>query len=229
MRETQLSRVRWCTLLRNIIFSEMSAAWSAGKSICWICYKVAYPTLKGVLRHMAAVHAHDPRFFICCGISECSQTYQNFYSFKKHVYRKHRESLELSSFVPVEMDLSFPIVSDDAAGSTDQLEIEDEAATNSVTLTSRLMFEHMKKMAVFLLKAREVRKVSQTALDGLLADFTIIIQETSQQLKTDVNACLEMNGMNLSLFQGLEEVFHDPCRTKSFKHLDTRFLQEKFF
>ena len=146
-----------------------------------------------------------------------------------HVYRKHHESLELSLFVPVEMDLSFPIVSDDTAGSTNQLEIEDEAATNSVTLMSRLTFEHMKKMALFLLKAREVRKVSQTALDGLLADFTIIIQETSQQLKTDVNACLEMNGMNLSLFQGLEEVFHDPCRTEPFKHLDTRFLQEKFF
>ena len=90
------------------------------------------------------------------------------------------------------------------------------------------MFEHMKKMALFLLKAREVGKVSQTALDDL-ADFTIIIQETFQQLKTDVNACLEMNGMNLSLFQGLEEVFHDPCQTEPFKHLDTRLLQEKFF
>ena len=107
----------------------------------------------------------------------------NFYSFKMHVYRKHHESLELSLFVPVEMDLSLPIVSDDTAGSTNQLEIEDEAATNSVTLMSRLTFEHMKKMALFLLKAREVRKVSQTALDGLLADFTIIIQETFQYLQ----------------------------------------------
>ena len=209
-----------CIITKN---SEMSAA----KCICWICYKVAYPTLKGVLRHMAAVHAHDPRLFICCGINECSRTYQNFYSFKKHVYRKHRESLELSSFSPVEMDLSFPVVND--AGSMDQLEIEDEASTSRVTLTSRLTFEHMKKMALLLLKAKEVRKVSQTALDGLLADFTVIIQETVQRLKTDVNACLEMNGMNLSLFQGLEEVFQDTCRTEPFKHLDTRFLQEKFF
>ena len=52
----------------------------------------------------------------------------------------------------------------------DQLEIEDEASTSRVTLTSRLTFEHMKKMALLLLKAKEVRKVSQTALDGLLAD-----------------------------------------------------------
>ena len=50
-------------------------------------------------------------------------------------------------------------------------------------------------MALLLLKAKEVRKVSQTALDGLLADFTVIIQETVQRLKTDVNACLEMNGI----------------------------------
>ena len=45
---------------------------------------------------MAAAHTHDPCFFICCRIEKCSRTYYNFYSFKKHVYRKHHENLEMN-------------------------------------------------------------------------------------------------------------------------------------
>ena len=105
---------------------------------------------------MAAVHAHDPRFFICCGIQGCSRSYQNFYSFKKHLYQKHRESLDVS--VPVEVtNLSFSSVSEDGGSDVDfPLEIENEGRPYPLP-----KFQHMKQMALFLLKAREVRKVSQ--------------------------------------------------------------------
>ena len=43
--------------------------------------------------------------------------------------------------------------------------------------------QHMEQLALFLLKTKEVRKVSQTALDGLLADFTLIIQQTLHEVK----------------------------------------------
>ena len=65
------------------------------RCVCWICHKVALPTLKAVVRHMASVHAHDPLFRVCCGIDGCSWSYTNFYSFKKHLYRKHREAMEV--------------------------------------------------------------------------------------------------------------------------------------
>lgn len=47
-------------------------------TVCWICYKFAS---KGVVRHMAIIHAHDSNFFIRCGLNDCPRNYTNFYSF----------------------------------------------------------------------------------------------------------------------------------------------------
>ena len=51
--------------------------------MCWICYNAAYPSLKGVLKHMALTHAFDPRFSVCCGIQGC----KNFRKSKIIVYQ----------------------------------------------------------------------------------------------------------------------------------------------
>ena len=48
--------------------------------------------------------------------------------------------------------------------------------------TSAQQSRHKKQMALFLLKLKEVRKVSQTAIDGLLCDFTLIIQQMISHL-----------------------------------------------
>ena len=46
--------------VRCLELSTMSR--TTARTIFWLCYKVAAPNLKGILRHMAAVHAHDPSF-----------------------------------------------------------------------------------------------------------------------------------------------------------------------
>lgn len=48
----------WVWLHANTNSAMMS------RSVCWLCYKVASPNSKGVVRHIAAVHAHH----ICCGV-----------------------------------------------------------------------------------------------------------------------------------------------------------------
>ena len=196
------------------------------KTICWLCYKVAAPTLKGIIRHMAIIHAHDPEFHIICGIAGCVRTYSNFYSFKRHVYRKHREYLDVTP-----RHLTVAHHSDDVAGIAitdsnldfaDTLECDDFEENLSD-------FQHMKNMALFLLKAKEVRKVSQSSLDGLTSDFTIILQGIIEQLKSDINTCLTSNGINMGAFQGLNEVFNHPNIINPFNQLESRYQQEKFY
>lgn len=196
---------------------------SMSRSICWLCYKVASPTLKGVVRHMAAVHAHDPHFFICCGIQGCSRTYSNFFSFKKHLYRKHRASLDMSG--PFVADSSFR-GSSEHGGSNFVSDVEDVNEERPHIVSN---FQHMKQMALFLLKTREVRKVSQVALDGIIADFTQMHERTVNELKLEVRACLQAKGMSISAFEGLEDVFHDPRKIEPFRRLNSKFLQEKFY
>ena len=59
--------------------------------------------------------------------------------------------------------------------------------------TSTQQSRHKKQMALFLLKLKEVRKVSQTAIDGLVSDFTLI-----SQLQNDVSTCLQGNDLNFT-------------------------------
>ena len=174
---------------------------------------------------MAAVHAYDPRFFICCGIDECTRTYQNFFSFKKHAYRKHRGSLEkgheensVMERVGSEGDSASELMNEDV------VDLGDEPDT--LTEFQRI---RMKRIALFLLRAKEVRKVSQTALNGLLEDFSNIVQEIVSQIKSEVNACLSSRGLSLEVFDGLEDVFSNRNNLEPFRGLDSKYLQEAFY
>ena len=50
---------------------------------------------------MAAVHSCEPGVHIIFGIEGCSANYTNFFSFKKHVYRKHRPCVDTTLSVPI--------------------------------------------------------------------------------------------------------------------------------
>lgn len=81
------------------------------------------------------------------------------------------------------------IGSDESLWNTDddpELERED----NFCTVTK---LQQKQQMALFLLKTKEIRKVSQVALDGIIEDFTLILQETIQRLREEVNSCLIEN------------------------------------
>lgn len=193
------------------------------RKVCWICWRVASPTLKGVVRHMAAVHAHDPAFHVVCGIAGCARSFTNFYSFKKHLYRKHRDYLDISGTTENISDTAQSASQDDEFDFADFLECSEYEEHD----TSE--FQHMKQMALFLLKAKEIRKVSQSALDGLLSDFTDIVAKTVAVLKSNVSVCLNKKGLDIASFDGLEEAFSDLKITDPFHHLSCRFQQEKFY
>ena len=200
---------------------------SSSRTICWICYEVAAPNLKGILRHMAAVHAHDPNFSVCCGIEGCTRTYFNFYSFKKHLYRKHRCSLEMMH--PFVSNSPLDMTGGDAeevvsVGERSDLPVDGDQPDKQLP-----SFEYMKQTSLFLLKVKEIWKVSQVALDGLIADVTSMLQRTINQIKHEVSTVLQSNGVSLSTFSGLEDVFNDPRWNEPFKGLDSVFLQEKFY
>lgn len=43
---------------------------------------------------MGTVHAHDPTFSVRCSVGDCPRVYSNYHSYKKHIYKKHREVLD---------------------------------------------------------------------------------------------------------------------------------------
>ena len=62
---------------------------------CPLCHFFAARALKGVLRHIGAVHAHEANFQVICGVQGCPRSYSNYHSYKKYMYQKHRDVLEV--------------------------------------------------------------------------------------------------------------------------------------
>ena len=77
----------------EFLLSNMSASsWQ-----CPLCHVFASKNLKGVVRHIGAVHSHEAGFHVTCGIDGCPRTYGNFHSYKKHMFLKHREEMEVGT------------------------------------------------------------------------------------------------------------------------------------
>jgi len=177
---------------------------------------------------MAVVHSHDPAFHVVCGIGGCVRSYNNYYSFKKHVYRKHRDYLDNSITSVITENVSEHDDDDDDV-SESQNDGFDFAEFLDCHDYEQSGLQHKKEMALFLLKAKEVRKVSQSALDGLLSDFSTIVESITRVLKSSVSDCLSSKGLDISSFDGLEEAFSDLKITDPFHQLHSKFQQEKFY
>ena len=158
--------------------------------MCWICYNAAAPTLKGVVRLMTVAHAHDPRFRVFVVFEDVLEhTPTRTYSFKKHPYRKHCEHLDMIG--PSAVVTSLPQHPGNPLHDTEYMYKEPTSSCETGVPTSTQQSCHKKQMALFFLKLKEVRKVSQAPIDNLLCDFTLLIQQVISQLQNDVSTCLQ--------------------------------------
>ena len=129
-------------------------------SKCPLCSWFAAKTL---MRHMGTVHAPDPTFFIRCGVGDCPRTYRNYHSYKKHLYKKHREMLD-GPWSPTDDDTALlPNTSEDVMPPLCPSETELSECTLPRFPTIK---DRKKEAALFVLKSKHIHKVSQSSLNG---------------------------------------------------------------
>ena len=141
---------------------------------CCICKTFKRTSFRPVFRHMRQ-HRFDPNLTICCTLSTCTEVYTNLDSFRKHVYRKHRDILCPEDNSEEDITFDDDVVDDNELGCDEVLENSDRSCTPS--LFSR------RTSALFLLKTREERKVTQTALNGIVQDMRSYWEEGMERLQ----------------------------------------------
>ena len=133
--------------------------------VCSVCHMFARKSFKAVLRHMSD-HRCEPGINFVCGIDSCRQVYENFDSYRRHMYRKHRDHLVARS----EGDADQSACSDPNSHVGESVETGRTQVARLPHAESRALFSK-KSSALFLLKTREERKVTQTALNGIIQDM----------------------------------------------------------
>ena len=145
--------------------------------VCTICNLFAGQTFSAVLRHMGA-HRFDAGLSIRCGINSCTEQYTNLESFRSHIYRKHREVLV--SAPVTDSGLAETVLSsslDQEASETD----DDGWEVGVQEVEQRTCPKRL--AALFLLKTREERRVTQTALNGIVQDFQGLWRDAMERLQ----------------------------------------------
>ena len=179
---------------------------------CPLCESFAAPHMKGVVRHIGLVHSHEARFRVTCGIGGCTRTYSNFSSYKKHMYVKHRDVLDIST-----SERSLDVV--DLSPTLSLASSEDEQEP--------YIAQRDKSTALFILKAQEVHKIPQSSLNYLLGDISTYIDMTNCRLIQNVSAALREKGIEMD--DELQALSNSPEVSDPFKNLHSEYLQRQYF
>ena len=123
----------------------------------YLCPKCHLFKVKSFLKviHLR-LHESEPGFSVECGVLGCGRSYRRVESLKKHIYRQHRDLLDLNqkdNSRTEDMWQCDEALQDDEWGDTDDCCMEEEMTNKA--------FERAK--ALFILKIREERRLPQVS------------------------------------------------------------------
>ena len=155
------------------------------KYTCTVCYKYATRTLKSVLRHIGAVHSFEPGFSITCGVGGCARSYTNYRSFRKHLLRQHEADMARTPNTS-NASCGNESFSENDDGANVSEDVEDEPASRDTSLPNK-----KRSAALFLLKTKEMCRVTQTALNNIVEGITELFQVHADNFTTRPGKGLE--------------------------------------
>ena len=153
-----------------------------------------------------------------------SSNIHEVFSFKRHLYRNHKEELDSDIISVITEQRQLENDFDDFT--VDHLLLEE----NNINVNDVGIYADVEKRltALFMLKTLEIRKVSQTALLGLIDDIEELIESKINGLETNLQSYLSSIGINHDQHPKLKEIF-EGGRYSPFSSLNTKYLQEKYY
>ena len=182
-------------------------------------------TLKQYLQHLRLFHAHQPTFHLTCGIQGCQRTFFKFRTFENHVSLMHREEQHHID----EQD------NEDMLPDNDHINLDgdDDTDANEINIsnTSEPTFMTLQKSsALMLLKMKEVHKLTQVTLQGIIDDVTGLCQNRLSAIHSAVNLAITNAGFSPSDINGLNDIFDSGNEFgQPFIGLETQHQQFKFY
>jgi len=205
---------------------------------CHLCEDFFAPSFKPLLSHLARVHANSPDFNLTCGIRQCGVTFTNYHSYKNHVRNKHHSTVFNQELVggyqgnfEVE-SISEHQVSDSECITSDA-DVDERAAGVKANYTApQMVVDRKKAVALWILKLKEGRKLTQTVTDEILGDVTELCCDMMSRLKSDLYQILARHsaGIEVDQISELGELFQDGSPyLNPFSMLDSQYYQMQYY
>ncbi|KAL3247762.1 hypothetical protein MRX96_056837 [Rhipicephalus microplus] len=140
--------------------------------------------LKALFRHLRTAHGHEPNWV--CGLGGCMETFRRFFSYKRHVYRKHAAEIEgISTRDSAQMMMAQ--VSTNAAPAIPHDEEEKSNVPVELPDALRSSSDYGYQLAALLLKWKEGRRLPESTVHELANDVIDFVEAIAdhQQMPSD--------------------------------------------
>lgn len=167
---------------------------------CQLCSDFSAPTSHLLLKHIGRVHANAPRFSLRCIFGGCETTFTNFHSYKRHIRKKHfreliqQEESNQDSDCELDNDLNHAEESTSRIPASDEFSDLESIASlgdNGNEGVSSMEESNDREAALWILKLKEGRKLTQTTTEEILSDVTELCSSIVLHLKNKVHRVLE--------------------------------------
>ena len=181
---------------------------------CSICHSFASLDYASVVRHIGSVHAWEPRFKVTCDIDGCMRTYTSYRCYRAHIVNKHSEH-NIISDERVNTEEAFLDHETHIYGTEEMDSVSfDDPVTEVSTERPKLY-----NKALFLLKLKEERRLSQLAVNGLIGDISTLLEEEILSLKNNVIKCMHEEHASTELITKINKQFSGKLAAPPFEGL----------
>lgn len=200
------------------------------KYTCLLCKSFASTKYLQLINHIHSIHHCEESRKIVCGFDGCLKTFQSDQSesLRQHYYSKHKNKPAVLIQTPpvisaepfAEMHTEIPVIDEDGIveGMDCTMEVED-ASSEPALLPSNASFK--REIALFILKTLEERKVTQSAIDGIISDLKNIFD----RLQKIIQETLTSVGVNMVLADIINQEVLKPFDGLTNEYQRTKYLQ----
>lgn len=188
---------------------------------------------------MGRVHVNAPRFSLRCIFGGCQTTFTNFHSYKRHIRKKHfrelihQEESDQDSDYELNNDLNHAEESTSRIPASDEFSDLESIASlgdNGIEGVSSMEESNDREAALWILKLKEGRKLTQTTTEEILSDVTELCSSIVLRLKNEVHRVLESADITPSNIPGLDDLFSENSSyALPFCNLQTQYKQVSYF
>ena len=168
------------------------------------------------LAHLRSTN-HEEEFHVKCCYSDCTEDFKTFAAVKSHVYRKHYgekkdQSLQSLNHATVTEENTFTLVNEGS-----------DLASDISCLLGLDIHQQKHESALFLMRLREICKLSQASIDEVVIGCQELFNNTMRRVEAGIRQKVAEVGGDMDAFDDVFNGLTDP-----FTGLETKYLQDKY-
>ena len=189
---------------------------------CSICAEFTADSRNRLVNHIGRCHRNDPNFHCICGVQNCTKTFKNYYSWRKHLKNKHDEQ-HTEDGPAIDVNLNAVTAAEP---------VQNENDVEFLPINDINVEDATRSGALYILKLQEACSLPKSTVELVISNTTSIVQRAVSVVKTEVHDCLLKADVDIQTIPGLQAILNleeNNEATNPFNNLNTESQRLSYY